>query len=117
MYLKYENNKKILTAISAKVLNIAENTTLDNIHNNKFLNCINLSEITINIPNLVENFEVSINQDTDNIVTIKSAQNVNIRREGSTDTEIHQLVGKYSLVFIKKVDINEYRAYGGLVWV
>lgn len=86
-----------------------------------FQNCTNVSAITLTVPSdTTVDFpigsEISINQDSTGQITINAASGTTIRRQGSTNTTGHIVVGQYSLVVLKKVAANEWRAYGGLSW-
>jgi hypothetical protein len=86
-----------------------------------FQNCINTAAITLSVPaDATTNFpvgsEITINQDSTGQITLSAASGAAIRRQGSTNTTGHIVVGIYSLVVLKKVAANEWRAYGGLSW-
>jgi hypothetical protein len=102
------------------VVAVTENKTLNFLDGGTFQNCTNTTGITITVNDAVNNlpigFEVLINQDTVNSVTINATTPTVLRRQGSTATTGHVLAGQYSLVSIKKVANNEYRIYGAITW-
>jgi hypothetical protein len=104
---------EVITVTGNKTLAIADISTFQQIDS--------ASAITITVPaDATTNFplgsEISLHQDNIGQITLNAASGAAIRREGSTATTGHLFVGRYSLVVIKKVAANEWRAFGGLTW-
>lgn len=120
-YLRWLNNDRIITSLRTEVVSVSATKTFSLSDAGTFQNCTNSTAITLTVPaDVTTNFpigsEITINQDSTGQITLSAASGAFIRRQGSTNTTGHILVGQYSLVFLKKVAANEWRAYGGLSW-
>lgn len=120
-YFRWISGQRVLTSLRTDVLNVISSKTFALSDAGTFQNCTNTAAITLTVPddatiNFPVGSEITINQDSTGQITLAAAGVAAIRRQGSTSTTGHIVVGQYSLVVLKKVAANEWRSYGGLSW-
>ena len=108
---------------------ISPQTRVFNVNSNKILSiddidslqiCTGNTNLTITIPtdanvNIPILSTIEIVQDGTGTVTLQSQTGVNMRRNGTTATTGHILLGQYTSCIIRKMATNEWRVYGAIV--
>jgi hypothetical protein len=120
-YIRWLNNQLTITSLRTEVVTVTASKTFNLTDAGTFQHCTNTASIILTVPtdantNFPIGSEISLHQESTGQITLNGASGCVIRRQGSTATTGHIVVGQYSLVVLKKVAANEWRAFGGLTW-
>lgn len=120
-YIRWLNNERTITSLRTEIVTVTTSKTFSLSDAGTFQQINSSSAVTITVPaDVTTDFpigtEISLHQESTGQITLNGASGCAIRRQGSTATTGHIVVGQYSLVVLKKVAVNEWRAFGGLSW-